>query len=68
MNKKLRTGDSVKWDLPEGETGAAVHRRVTGTMHLKSHQVTASNDQPESLVKSSEQEIFPTETLNHRSV
>ncbi len=68
MNKKLRTGDRVKWELPDGESGAAVHSRVTGTMHLKKHQASASEDQPESLGKSSDKAIFPTEALNQSSV
>ena len=68
MNKKLKVTDRVTWGLPEGESGGAVHRRVTGTMHLKRHQVSASDDQPESLDKTSEKAIFPTEALNQSNV
>ena len=67
MSKKLSTGERVTWELSGGETSGADNRRVTGTMHLKRQQVTASNDQPESLVKSSEKAVFPTEALNQCS-
>ncbi|MDB5825074.1 MAG: hypothetical protein JWR21_3778 [Herminiimonas sp.] len=53
MAKKLKTGDEVKWNTPQGETTGTVEQKLTEPTAVKGHRVTASKDDPEYLVKSS---------------
>ena len=47
-----KKGDHVKWDTPQGETEGTVEKKLTGPTKIKSHEVKASKDNPEYLVKS----------------
>ncbi|MBC8134437.1 MAG: DUF2945 domain-containing protein, partial [Fibrella sp.] len=54
-NKKEQTfkkGDSVTWDASQGEIHGTVVKKLTGPMKIKGHEVKASKDNPEYLVKS----------------
>ena len=50
--KSFRKGDAVAWDTPQGETHGTVERKLTSPMRLKGHDVAASPENPEYLVKS----------------
>jgi hypothetical protein len=50
--RTFRKGDSVAWDTPQGETHGTVERKLTSPMRLKGHDVAASTQNPEYLVKS----------------
>jgi hypothetical protein len=48
----FRKGDSVAWDTPQGETHGTVERKLTSPIKIKGHDVAASPEKPEYLVKS----------------
>lgn len=48
----LKKGDAVAWDTPQGETHGTVERKLTKPMKIKGHEVAASADNPEYLVRS----------------
>ena len=50
--RTFRKGDAVAWDTPQGETHGTVERKLTSPMRLKGHDVAASTENPEYLVKS----------------
>ncbi|HEX8432640.1 MAG TPA: DUF2945 domain-containing protein [Longimicrobium sp.] len=50
--KKLKKGDHVEWDTPQGETHGTVERKVTSRTQIKGHTVAASEENPEYIVKS----------------
>lgn len=52
MAKKLKKGDSVKWETSQGTTSGKVVRKLTSDTHVKTHKVTASADDPQYLVQS----------------
>ena len=52
MADDLEKGDHVKWDTPQGETEGTVEKKLTAPTKIKSHEVKASKDNPEYLVKS----------------
>jgi hypothetical protein len=52
MGKAFKKGDHVAWDTPQGETHGTVERKLTGRTHVKGHQVAASPDEPQYLVRS----------------
>lgn len=52
MADDLKKGDHVKWDTPQGETEGTVEKKLTAPTKIKSHEVKASKDDPEYLVKS----------------
>ena len=52
MANDLKKGDHVKWDTPQGETEGTVEKKLTAPTKIKSHEVKASKDDPEYLVKS----------------
>jgi len=52
MADDLKKGDAVKWDTPQGETEGTVEKKLTAPTTIKSHEVKASKDDPEYLVKS----------------
>lgn len=52
MSKDLKAGDQVAWNTPQGETKGKVVKKLTKPTKIKSHQVAASPENPEYLVKS----------------
>ena len=51
-SKTLQTGDSVEWNSSQGKIKGTVEKKVTKPMKIKSHEVKASPDNPQYLVKS----------------
>jgi plastocyanin len=52
MTKTLKTGDKVSWETSQGETHGVVEKKQTTDTKIKSHQVKASKDDPQYIVKS----------------
>ena len=52
MTKTLKTGDKVSWSSSGGETQGVVEKKQTSDTKIKSHQVKASKDAPQYIVKS----------------
>ena len=52
MAEDLKPGDHVQWDTPQGETEGTVEKKLTAPTKIKRHEVKASLDNPEYLVKS----------------
>ena len=52
MTKTLKAGDKVKWDTSQGETHGVVEKKQTSDTKIKSHEVKASKDDPQYIVKS----------------
>lgn len=52
MPKTLKAGDAVAWSTSQGETHGKVVKKATRPMKIKGHQVAASPDHPEYVVKS----------------
>ena len=52
MAKELKSGDKVKWKSNGGEAHGHVEKKLTSDTKIKSHQVRASKDDPQYLVKS----------------
>ncbi len=52
MAKELKKGDRVKWNTSQGETRGVVQKKLTSPMTIKDHEVKASQDNPEYLVRS----------------
>jgi hypothetical protein len=52
MAKHLRKGDRVSWNTSQGRTHGRVERRLTTPVKIKGHEVSASPDNPEYLVRS----------------
>ena len=52
MAKQLKTGDRVAWQSSGGESVGRVERKLTLPGKIKSHEVAASEDNPEFLVRS----------------
>lgn len=50
--KKLKKGDLVAWNTSQGETEGTVERKLTSRTSIKGHEVAASPDDPQYLVKS----------------
>lgn len=50
--KRLRKGDEVAWNTSQGETHGTVERKLTGRTHVEGHEVAASKDDPQYLVRS----------------
>ncbi|MBC7809477.1 MAG: DUF2945 domain-containing protein [Akkermansiaceae bacterium] len=48
----LKKGDSVTWDASQGEIHGTIVKKLTEPMKIKGHDVKASKDNPEYLVKS----------------
>lgn len=47
-----KKGDHVTWDTPQGKTEGTVEKKLTSPTKIKGHEVKASKDNPELLVKS----------------
>lgn len=52
MSKELTKGDKVEWSSHGGTAHGEVERKVTSDTKIKSHQVRASKDDPQYIVKS----------------
>lgn len=52
MNKKLKKGDKVEWNTPQGKTEGTVRRKLMKSAKIKEHKIKASEDNPEYLVES----------------
>ncbi|MBE7210342.1 MAG: DUF2945 domain-containing protein [Gluconacetobacter diazotrophicus] len=52
MGKTPAKGDTVTWKTPQGETKGKVEKIVTGRTKVGSHEVKASEDEPQVVVKS----------------
>ena len=52
MAKSLKKGDKVEWDSSQGTIEGTVEKKLTEPMKIKSHEVKASEDNPEYLVTS----------------
>jgi hypothetical protein len=50
--KTFKAGDKVSWNSAQGTVHGTVEKQVTSPMKIKGHQVRASKDNPELLVKS----------------
>lgn len=52
MASELKEGDRVKWNTSQGETHGVVQKKLISPTKIKGHEVKASEDNPEYLVKS----------------
>jgi len=52
MAKGLKKGDAVTWKSHGGTAHGTVEKKVTADTKVKGHQVRASKDDPQYLVKS----------------
>lgn len=52
MAKSLKKGDAVEWNTSQGRTRGKVIRKLTEPMKIKGHEVAASDENPEYLVRS----------------
>jgi Hypervirulence associated proteins TUDOR domain len=50
--KQLRTGDRVAWQSSGGGSVGRIERKLTSPTKIKDHEVAASVDNPEFLVRS----------------
>jgi Hypervirulence associated proteins TUDOR domain len=50
--KSFKKGDKVAWDSSGGHSVGTVEKKLTSPIKIKGHQVAASKDNPEYLVKS----------------
>ena len=48
----FRAGDKVEWNTPQGVTHGTVERKLTSPTRIKGHEVAASPENPEYLVRS----------------
>jgi hypothetical protein len=49
---ELKKGDKVEWNSSQGKVKGTVEKKLTQPMKIKSHEVKASTENPEFLVKS----------------
>ena len=52
MGEKLKKGDAVEWNTPQGKTRGKVVKKLTAPAKIKGHEVAASDENPEYLVES----------------
>ncbi len=52
MTQNLHKGDKVRWKSPVGSTEGTVEKKLTADRKIQGHQVKASADDPQYLVKS----------------
>jgi hypothetical protein len=52
MAKQLKAGDRVAWQSSGGGSVGRVERKLTSPAKIKGHEVVASEDNPEVLVRS----------------
>jgi hypothetical protein len=52
MTKELKTGDKVAWRSSGGGSVGRVERKLTSPSKIKAHEVAASPENPEYIVRS----------------
>jgi hypothetical protein len=52
QRSKLKSGDKVRWNTSRGKTTGVVVKKLTSPTRIKSHEVSASKENPEYLVES----------------
>lgn len=52
MAKDLKKGDHVEWSTSQGKTQGTVEKKQTTATKIKGHEVKASKDDPQFIVKS----------------
>jgi hypothetical protein len=52
MTKQLKRGDRVEWNTSQGTTYGKVVRKLTSPTTIEGHEVKASRENPEYLVRS----------------
>jgi hypothetical protein len=52
MAKAPKKGDRVAWETSQGETHGTVEKKVTSKTKIKGHEVKATKDDPQYVVKS----------------
>lgn len=52
MTDDLKRGDRVEWNTSQGKTTGRVVKRLTARTKIKDHDVAASADNPQYLVRS----------------
>lgn len=52
MAKKLKAGDKVTWNTPQGKTAGRVVKKQTSPTKIKNHKVSASKSSPQYIVES----------------
>ena len=52
MAYKLKAGDKVEWETPQGKTSGTVKKKITSASKIKGHKVAASDESPQYLVES----------------
>ena len=52
MADKIKKGDEVEWETPQGKTEGTVKKKLTAPTEVKGHKVAASKENPEYLVES----------------
>jgi Hypervirulence associated proteins TUDOR domain len=52
MAKERKAGDKVAWESSGGGSAGRIERKLTSPGKIKSHEVAASEDNPEFLVRS----------------
>lgn len=52
MTSRLREGDKVEWNTPQGKTSGRIEQKVTHTIKVAATELKGSNDDPVYLVKS----------------
>jgi hypothetical protein len=52
MAEKLKKGDAVEWETPQGATRGKVVKKLTAPTAIEGHRAAASEENPEYLVES----------------
>jgi hypothetical protein len=52
MAKDLKQGDKVEWKTSQGRTQGTVEKKQTSETKIKGHEVKASKDDPQYIVRS----------------
>jgi len=52
MSDTFKAGDKVSWNTSQGRTHGTVVKKQTSKTHIKGHEVAATKDNPEYIVKS----------------
>jgi hypothetical protein len=52
MTDEFKAGDKVRWNSPQGVVHGKVKKKLTSPTHIKGHEVAASKEDPQYLVRS----------------
>jgi hypothetical protein len=69
MSEKIKVGDKVQWQTPQGKTAGTVKKKLTKPSKIKTHKVKAAKENPEYLVesdKSGKQAAHKSEALKKK--